>query len=73
MWYVNVNVSDVAIARVRCRLRIRLGTAVIGRRRLEKLTDERARSEAGFNRRINYFSKILLEIMSFGCISSLNV
>ena len=57
--------SDVAIAR--SLLRIRLGTALIGRRRgrLEKLTDERTQSEAGFNRSVDYISKLLLEIIVF--------
>ena len=53
--------SDVAIAR--SLLRIRLGTAVIVR--LEKLTDERTQSEAGFNRSVDYISKLLLEIIVF--------
>ena len=58
--------SDVAIAR--SLLRIRLGTALIGRRRrgrLEELTDERTQSEAGFNRSVDYISKLLLEIIVF--------
>ena len=58
--------SDVAIAR--SLLRIRPGTAVIVRRRrgrLEKLTDERTQSEAGFNRSVDYISKLLLEIIVF--------
>ena len=53
--------SDVAIAR--SLLQIRLGTAVIVR--LEKLTDERTQSEAGFNRSVDYISKLLLEIIVF--------